>query len=194
MQALFEQKENEERSKPGLFELHAYLSSYIGSPFCAFHFHELEANCFNYSCSPPTFMMFMILTYVVKAQLMLHSEVLSHGPTHWGWCKSSGHFKPKKKKAVVTLLKSYGSSFASSHQCSTLIIDCRSSPSFLWRLIFTPSSAKRIIVRTFFINQRSINNSSILSSHQPSFILYQLLADIWGVSYPKLCTLLTWFN
>lgn len=119
---------------------------------------------------------------------------LVHGPTHWGWCKSSGHFKPKKKKAVVTLLKSHGSSLASSHQCSTLIIDCRSSPSFLWRLIFTPSSAKRIIVRTFFINQRSINNSSILYSHHPSFILYQLLADIWGVSYPKLCTLLTWFN
>lgn len=138
--------------------------------------------CFRFWCTLSRPNLCFIVRYLVMAQLI---EV---------GARAVVTSSPKKKKAVVTLLKSHGSSLASSHQCSTLIIDCRSSPSFLWRLIFTPSSAKRIIVRTFFINQRSINNSSILYSHHPSFILYQLLADIWGVSYPKLCTLLTWFN
>lgn len=103
MQALFEQKENEERTKPGLFELHAYLSLYIGSPFCAFHFHELVANCFYYSCSPPTFMMFLILTYVVKAQLMLHCEVLSPWPNSLRLVQKQWSLQAQKKKKQWSL-------------------------------------------------------------------------------------------
>lgn len=120
-----------------------------------------------YSCSPLMFWCFLILRYLVKAQL-----------------------NKVDAKAVVTLLNSHGSSLASSHQCSTLIIDCRSSSSF-----FNKSHIHHIFCegnhcKDLFINQRSsINNSFILYLHPPSSILYQLLVDTWGVSYPRLCIL-----
>ena len=112
---------------------------YIGSPFWAFHFQELVANCFIH-VAHWCLWCFLILRYLVKAQL-----------------------NKVDAKAVVTLLNSHGSSLASYHQCSTLIIDCRSSSSFfskshilffffflMWAsLIFTTSFVKEIIARTF---------------------------------------------
>ena len=125
---------------------------YIGSPFWAFHFQELVANCFIH-VAHWCLWCFLILRYLVKAQL-----------------------NKVDAKAVVTLLNSHGSSLASYHQCSTLIIDCRSSSSFfskshiLFFFFFFDVSKSHIHhifcegnhCKDLFINQRSsINNIAL---------------------------------
>ena len=90
-------------------------------------------------------------------------------------------------KAMVTLI--YNPASISYHPCSSLIYDCRHllqlfEEARIHHIFCKGNHCADLLAK----EGASSNVNFVLCSRPPPFFLYQLYADSWGVSYPRLCS------
>jgi hypothetical protein len=98
-------------------------------------------------------------------------------------------------KAVVDIILSENNLILETHPYSALIHDCRYMIQSFEEAILHHIHREGNFCADLLSKARCISDpvfSEFISP--PSFVVSQLLADIWGVSYPVLCNLFCLFN
>lgn len=90
-------------------------------------------------------------------------------------------------KAMVTLI--YNPTSISSHPCSSLIYDCRHllklfEKAHIHQIFREGNHCVNLLAKEGAFS----NDNFVLYCSPPPFLLYQLYADSWGISYPRLCS------